>query len=229
MRGAPLQVHYIQFDQYTHPMGSGRPPWAAGELRISQGQIHFKCWIPRLLVEAKLKKNCVVQRDNLCVTWPYETSFHFQKFFIFGPFKFHNPKPNQDPGYWTIWNCIPSLGCTINLMIDYDVWVLHWKPFRILYVYRCVNTYFVCFFRLMDLLPLDSTEEAAQVQPDSSPSLWPTTLTNMSADTESKMTRLLPYNPRERIISTFNLSIFVNYALRVILNTLDFISVIIPT
>ena len=32
MRGAPLHVYYIQFGQYTHPMGSSRPPWAAGEL-----------------------------------------------------------------------------------------------------------------------------------------------------------------------------------------------------
>ncbi len=24
--------YYIHFGQYTHPMGSGRPPWAAGEL-----------------------------------------------------------------------------------------------------------------------------------------------------------------------------------------------------
>ena len=31
MRGAPLHVYYIQFGQYTHPMDSGRPPWAAGE------------------------------------------------------------------------------------------------------------------------------------------------------------------------------------------------------
>ena len=25
---------YIQYGQYTHPMGSGRPPWAAGEQEI---------------------------------------------------------------------------------------------------------------------------------------------------------------------------------------------------
>ncbi len=25
MRGVPLHVYYIQFGQYTHPMGSGRP------------------------------------------------------------------------------------------------------------------------------------------------------------------------------------------------------------
>ncbi len=31
-RGVPLHVYYIQFGQYTHPMGSARPPWAAGEL-----------------------------------------------------------------------------------------------------------------------------------------------------------------------------------------------------
>ena len=30
-RCVPLYVYYIQFGQYTHPMGSGRPPWAAGE------------------------------------------------------------------------------------------------------------------------------------------------------------------------------------------------------
>ena len=36
MRGAPLHVYYIQFGQYTHPMGSGRPPWAAGEFIILQ-------------------------------------------------------------------------------------------------------------------------------------------------------------------------------------------------
>ncbi len=30
-RGAPLHVYYIQFSQYTHPMGSSRPPRAAGE------------------------------------------------------------------------------------------------------------------------------------------------------------------------------------------------------
>ena len=26
--------YYIQFGQYTHPMGSGRSPWAAGEYNI---------------------------------------------------------------------------------------------------------------------------------------------------------------------------------------------------
>ena len=31
MRGVRLHIYYIQFGQYTHPMGSGRPPWAAGE------------------------------------------------------------------------------------------------------------------------------------------------------------------------------------------------------
>ena len=36
MRGAPLHVYYIQFSQYTHPMGSGRPPWAAGEYVMVQ-------------------------------------------------------------------------------------------------------------------------------------------------------------------------------------------------
>ncbi len=34
MRGAPLHVYYIQLGQYTHPMGSSRPPWAAGEYVI---------------------------------------------------------------------------------------------------------------------------------------------------------------------------------------------------
>ncbi len=29
--GAPLHVYYIQFGQYADPMGSDRPPWAAGE------------------------------------------------------------------------------------------------------------------------------------------------------------------------------------------------------
>ncbi len=32
MRGVPLHIYYIQFSQYTHPVGSGRPPWTAGEL-----------------------------------------------------------------------------------------------------------------------------------------------------------------------------------------------------
>ena len=32
MRGVPLHVYYIHFSQCAHPMGSGRPPWAAGEL-----------------------------------------------------------------------------------------------------------------------------------------------------------------------------------------------------
>ncbi len=36
MRGAPLYVYYIQFGQYTHPMGSGRPPWASYEPVSSQ-------------------------------------------------------------------------------------------------------------------------------------------------------------------------------------------------
>ena len=31
MRGVPLHIYYIQFGQCTHPMGHGRPPWAAGE------------------------------------------------------------------------------------------------------------------------------------------------------------------------------------------------------
>ena len=37
MRGIPLYVYYmyIHFDQYTHPMGSGLPRWAAGEWLIS--------------------------------------------------------------------------------------------------------------------------------------------------------------------------------------------------
>ena len=34
MRGAPLHVYYILFGQYTHPIGSVRPPWAAGEYQI---------------------------------------------------------------------------------------------------------------------------------------------------------------------------------------------------
>ena len=35
MRGVPLHVYYINFGQYTHPMGSDRPPWAAGEYYIT--------------------------------------------------------------------------------------------------------------------------------------------------------------------------------------------------
>ncbi len=31
MRGVALHVYCIHFSQYTHPMGSGRSPWAAGE------------------------------------------------------------------------------------------------------------------------------------------------------------------------------------------------------
>ena len=31
MRGIALHVYYIPFGQYAHPIGSGRPPWAAGE------------------------------------------------------------------------------------------------------------------------------------------------------------------------------------------------------
>ncbi len=31
MRGVPLHVYYIHLSQYAHPMGSGRPQWAAGE------------------------------------------------------------------------------------------------------------------------------------------------------------------------------------------------------
>ncbi len=34
MRGVPLHVYCIHLSQETHPMGSGRPPWAAGELII---------------------------------------------------------------------------------------------------------------------------------------------------------------------------------------------------
>ncbi len=37
MRGVPLHVYYILFSQYTYPMGSGRPPWAAGEYSIGGG------------------------------------------------------------------------------------------------------------------------------------------------------------------------------------------------
>ena len=36
MRGVPLHVYYIQFGQHTHPMGSGRPPWAAGKLFMAK-------------------------------------------------------------------------------------------------------------------------------------------------------------------------------------------------
>ncbi len=35
MRGVPLHVYYIHFGQYTHPMGSDRPPLAAGEYVIT--------------------------------------------------------------------------------------------------------------------------------------------------------------------------------------------------
>ena len=35
MRGVPIHIYCIQFCQYTHPMGSGRPPWAAGEYTIA--------------------------------------------------------------------------------------------------------------------------------------------------------------------------------------------------
>ncbi len=31
MRGVPLHVYNIHFSQCDHPMGSSRPPWAAGE------------------------------------------------------------------------------------------------------------------------------------------------------------------------------------------------------
>ncbi len=31
MRGVPFHVYYLHFSQYAHPMGSGRPQWAAGE------------------------------------------------------------------------------------------------------------------------------------------------------------------------------------------------------
>ncbi len=43
MRGVPLHVYYIHFSQYTHPMGSGRPPLAAGEFE----------YFLQLLVESK--------------------------------------------------------------------------------------------------------------------------------------------------------------------------------
>ncbi len=36
MRGVPLHAYYMQFGQYTNLMGSGRPPWAAGECNIVQ-------------------------------------------------------------------------------------------------------------------------------------------------------------------------------------------------
>ncbi len=41
MRGVPLHVYYIQFGQYTQPMGSGRPPWAAGEYLIVSEHFDF--------------------------------------------------------------------------------------------------------------------------------------------------------------------------------------------
>ena len=31
MRGVPLHIYCIHFSQQTDPMGSGRPPWEAGE------------------------------------------------------------------------------------------------------------------------------------------------------------------------------------------------------
>ncbi len=34
MRGVPFHVYYIHFSQCAHPMGSGRPQWAAGEYLI---------------------------------------------------------------------------------------------------------------------------------------------------------------------------------------------------
>ncbi len=42
MRGVPLHVYYIHFRQYIHPIGSDRPPWAAGEFSITH---LFLFWI----------------------------------------------------------------------------------------------------------------------------------------------------------------------------------------
>ncbi len=35
VRGVPFHVYYLHFGQYAHPMGSGRPQWAAGEFPMS--------------------------------------------------------------------------------------------------------------------------------------------------------------------------------------------------
>ncbi len=36
----PLHLYYIQFYQYTHPIGSGRTPWAAGKLVMSDLSVY---------------------------------------------------------------------------------------------------------------------------------------------------------------------------------------------
>ncbi len=40
-------LYYIQFGQYTHPMGSVRPPWAAGEfLMVRPLRPRIRIWLP---------------------------------------------------------------------------------------------------------------------------------------------------------------------------------------
>ena len=36
VRGVPVHLYCIEFGQCTQPMGSGRPPWAAGEYVINK-------------------------------------------------------------------------------------------------------------------------------------------------------------------------------------------------
>ncbi len=46
MRGVPLHMYYIHFGQYSHPIGSGWPPLAAGKFSISRKMCGGlkKCW-----------------------------------------------------------------------------------------------------------------------------------------------------------------------------------------
>ncbi len=53
---------YIQFGPYTHPMGSGRPPWAAGELSNYVKLINKKWEDTRL-------SNNMLLTSNICNYW----------------------------------------------------------------------------------------------------------------------------------------------------------------
>ncbi len=49
LRGVPLHVYYMQFSQDTHPMGNGRPPWAAGECIYFFTIITDEQWVSQII------------------------------------------------------------------------------------------------------------------------------------------------------------------------------------
>ncbi len=73
----PLHVHHIHFGQYSYPMGSGRPPVAAGKLYISCiGNVAHPCISVIFLGLNELKiKPWQLLTSGMClyVKWGYNT------------------------------------------------------------------------------------------------------------------------------------------------------------